>query len=396
MATDLRDWCALDLTGCNDNAGIVQDAFDQTASCGEELHIPSGKIAIGCKISMPHSLRVVGPGSKGLWRDGGDEYPDAVFYITHDGVGFEAKGNGSARSMRGISTLRTQPEATSAAYNPANNGFDFDIVGAYDVSLSDINLINPTRGIRTTGDTETGQGCGRLSLTRIKGQPLYKGIELHNCYDVVWMDEVGFWPFWSNEDSVRRYMRTYGHMLYMCRVDNPKVGRIFGIGYRYTIRVGADENNPTLPGLPGGTVSKGYFDCVGGDSAGTVLQVESGAVCANLVFDKLYGHSGAGFMGIGDSYLLRDCGQRSYISVGNLELGQNRFSLVYQDGVSGVLLADRVKIYQWDLDNSGDAAFQNTPGNRMILGPIVRSGSNSPVFAASNAAGISSTFVLTQ
>lgn len=383
---DLRDWNGLDLTDTNDNASLLTAAFAAVAISGDTLWMPAGTIAAGSTVNLPAQAKIQGEGAMGSIYGGlaMASQKKTVLHFGHTGVGLLANAAYGAE-IRGITTYRTQP-APGAGWAPTAHDFDIKIVGSADVVLDGITILNGTKGILAIGDdTTTGAGCGRIKLRNIGGQPMNTGIELRNCYDVVWMDEIGFWPFWSNQADVRAYQRASGIAYNFFRLDNPKIGRMFSLGYLRTMAVSQGAAGVNFPAsLPAGSVSKGYIDTLGGDSTATVLQLNAGA-SPTMVIDKLYGHSGAGWAA--NSYLVRDSGTNSRVSIGHLELGQNIADMVLMDGAGGLIMAGRAKVYQWDMNTLGASAFNIGAGNKLVVGPIDKDATTSPLFTAA-AAGI--------
>jgi len=378
---DLRDWNGLDMTDTNDMSSLLSSALTAVAGTGDTLWIPAGTMALGSTVNIPAQAKVQGEGAMGSIYGGlaMASQKKTVLHFGHTGVGLLASSAFGAE-MRGLTTYRTQP-APGAGWAPTAHDFDIKIVGSADVVVEDITILNGTKGIQLIGDDSvggTGAGCGRVHLRHIGGQPMTTGIELRNCYDVIWMDEIGFWPYWSNDSNVRAYQRAAATAFRFYRADNPKVGRIFSIGYLRNLAFSLGAAGVNFPAsLPGGSCLRGYFDSVGGDSAATTLQIESGA-SPELVFDKIYGQSGLTWAA--NSYLLRDSGTNSRVSIGHLDLDLNMAELVYMDGTGGEIKVDRTKISRWDGNATGTVpAFNVTTGNRLNVGVLTKDSTAAPI-----------------
>jgi len=371
---DLRDWDGLDLTDTNDNASLLAAALVASGASGQTLHIPAGKFALGSEVVMPAFAKIQGEGRMSSIY-GGIAYVDqkaTILHIGHTGKGLTLTGPG-ARSIKGITTYRTQPTPSATiptAYTPTAHDFDIYMTAVQDVILDEIMLLNPTKGVCAIGDATLG-GNNRIDFGRIKGQPLSVGIELHHCYDVVFGENIQFWPYWTNNMNVRQHMRTNAKALSWSRVDGPAFGRVFSIGYRHGLFV---DNDATLGGsTPGGTVSKGRVEMLFADSAASALWIENTATGANLSFGAFYGQSGTEGAWTTDSYLVRDRGTNSRVDFGHLELVLAHNQMVNMDGTGGTMQADKVLIDRWDTGTLGAGAFvvQGT-NNRLSVGQVTR------------------------
>jgi len=88
---------------------------------------------------------------------------------------------------------------------------------------------------------------GRITLDRIYGQPIKQGIKVDNALDVVKINNIHFWPFWSGASEVKTYQLNNGTALISFRNDNPFYSNIFCLQYKNGIRF----SRSTIPQLPG-------------------------------------------------------------------------------------------------------------------------------------------------
>jgi len=384
---DLRDWSGLDLAGVNDNASLMNAALTATAGESVPLHVPSGDIVLGSMVSIPANASIIGTGPIGTIYQGDTlaNQKRTKFHIGHTGKGFQAFGAGT-RSFKGFTTYRDHA-APGVGWTPTTHDFDFDITdAAADIYFDEIVLLNPYKGIQTR------RGAVRVHFNRVRGQPLFSGLEIHQAYDVMWGDQIGFWPFWSNDPNVRQWVRTNGVAFRFFRVDNPKLGVMFGIGYHFTLELGFDADGG--PGLPGGSLSKGYINTLGGDSAAGVIHTIADSANVNLVIDKCYGHSGL----VGDwttnDHLIHDQGTNNRFSFGHLELGLQSSGnrLIAMRGTGGKLRASRAEFYRWDESAANNAALLVNAGNQITIDDYLTGstspGSTAPVVAHNAAGGV--------
>jgi hypothetical protein len=370
-------WFGVDFTGVANSATTVQAAINLAASLGAELYFPAGRVRLGSMISIPPSSRIVGPGKLAEYSAEGVTAKDMVFHIDHTGVGFQAKGRTGQRSIRGISTYRNQPVPGSGAFTPTANDWDFQFLGVYDVDMEDICLVNPTKGIQAAGDTTTGAGSGRIMLRRITGQPIQTGIQMRQCYDTNFLDEIEFWPFWNvTSTGLYNYIQANGVAIHFYRVDNPKIGRIFAFGYLQTMRVNGEPNDPTFPtSLPGGSVSKGYIDTLGCDATTCGILVDVDASNVNLTIDKFYAQ---GVSGISDLVIIH--GNLNRVVMGTFEAGVVAERIAFIN-TANILECSRAYLYQWDLGGGAANEAINVAGTFICSGEITKGiGSASPLF----------------
>lgn len=132
--------------------------------------------------------------------------------------------NGTAK-LQGFGIYRDQPDPTglaAGAWTPTVNGADINM-NSTDLTLLDLVLLNPTVGILVTA-------AGRLTATRIKGQPIDRGIDVVSATDTVSLNDFHWWPFWSNNAAVRDYQKKNTTGFKIGRCDNPHGSGLFTIG----------------------------------------------------------------------------------------------------------------------------------------------------------------------
>lgn len=286
QVADIRDWDGVDLTGANDEASIVQAAVTETSGLTNPVPVrfPGCKIALGTPITTYNGTIL-----EGTMKPGGSyDTKPTWFHITHTGVGFTNFDNTGAQRFSKFGTYRTQPVPGGGAYTPNANDFDFDWVGAQDITMEDVHLHNPTKAVQIRGRQTGAVNSGRITLKRITGQPLQEGIRATHCLDKVFWDEIDFWTYWSSNANVITYTRGNGSSFILGRMDNPKFGRLFSWGYQRGMII---NNQAAVGSLPTGTVSLLYAGCLGFDNCGVGLLVNSGANGATGTINGLYAAS---------------------------------------------------------------------------------------------------------
>src|SRR5207249_12191686 len=129
--------------------------------------------------------------------------------------------------IRDIAIRYCQPKPSGAGWAPRDYPYAIRL-RADDTYLHNIFLLNPTRGISVENPTGA---VGRVVLDRIWGQPLLAGIQIDDAKDVVTVNNVHFWPFWSQTDHISSYQMRNGHAIRSFRNDNPRFSNIFALGY---------------------------------------------------------------------------------------------------------------------------------------------------------------------
>lgn len=332
---DIRDWDAVDLTGANDEASIVQAAVDETADLTNPVPVryPGCKIALGTPITTKNGTVFEGP------MKGGGSYDTkaAWFHIAHTGVGFTNLDNLGAQRFSRINTYRTQPTPGGGAYTPTAHGFDFDFVGAQDITMEDVCLLNPTKAIQVRGNTVTGAASGRMNFRNITGQPLQEGFRLAHCLDCVYMDEVHWWPLWNGVNAqLAAYIKQNASAFILGRVDNAKWGRVFSYGY---YRAMLAIQTAASGSLPAGTV--GLFSCqtFGADDCSSALIVNSGTDGAVLNFGNFYAASNPTPLLSAENFIWT-LGDNARVNIGNLHGQYTSGALIGLNGTGNVVTAE--------------------------------------------------------
>ena len=93
------------------------------------------------------------------------------------------------------------------------------------VAVIDVLMVNPWNAV----DFGT-HPCGRHLISGLHGQPLHTGIFVDQCLDCGRIENVHFWPFWTNEPLVAT--RKTGTAFRFARTDWQMLTNIFCLGYQ--------------------------------------------------------------------------------------------------------------------------------------------------------------------
>ena len=50
----------------------------------------------------------------------------------------------------------------------------------------------------------------RFFISRVYGQPLHRGVDTSNMYDISRIEDVHFYSYWSEDDTLEAFMRANG------------------------------------------------------------------------------------------------------------------------------------------------------------------------------------------
>jgi hypothetical protein len=114
--------------------------------------------------------------------------------------------------------------------------------GGENVSIINVLLTNPYQGV----DFATNS-TARHFVRGLYGQPLFKGIWVDQCYDIGRIQDVHFWPFWSQDKRIVDFTTTNGTAYIFQRTDWEVVEDIFCWGYH----VGIEFSASTKGGMNG-------------------------------------------------------------------------------------------------------------------------------------------------
>ncbi|MHB1845843.1 MAG: hypothetical protein ACYCWW_13530 [Deltaproteobacteria bacterium] len=216
-------------SGCNPQA-IPNDGLDDSAAfnCaigklgagGGIVYVPAGTFDFSGAVTVPGDVSLVGTGFGS---------------ILHQLSGF----NGPVVLLQRRSQLhqlqfqQDQP-APGSGWAPTQYDFQIKVTGD-DVIVEDLLLYNPYQGILVSNP---GGTIGRTLISDIRGQPLAVGIQIDDDEDVIHIEKIHFWPFYSNDPAVTGWTLANGIAINSLRDDNPQMDQLFFYGYSDGIHFG--------------------------------------------------------------------------------------------------------------------------------------------------------------
>lgn len=205
--------------GMTDDTKAVQAALDACAADGGTVLLPSGRYLIGGHLVVPPYVTLRGTFSA----------PAATSHTTGTILlAFEGRGNVHAEpfiTLNRCSTLRGlqvfYPEQEPENITP----YPWCVRGYGDnIAIRDVLLINPYLGV----DFGTFP-AGRHWINGLYGQALKTGLFVDKCLDVGRVENVHFWPFWS--ETAMKWSRQHGTAFVIAKTDWQYMTNCFCISY---------------------------------------------------------------------------------------------------------------------------------------------------------------------
>ena len=275
-------------------------------------------------------------------------------FFDHAGIGiliYQVSGT----TIDGISTRRNQPTPTSG-WTP--NALDFDIVvtASNDTTIQNCLIRNATKGIRGYSI-----GYGRLNLFNIKMQAFDIGIEIDEVFDVVRLNNIHIWPFWSVDSNVTTYTKTNLIGINSLRNDNPNIVNIFTWGAKYGIRCGSGGG--VSPFTSRALIVNAGFDNVGDNGAGLFID-------ANLTSVQI--ENSYSFDGLNGIYIAAN---NTRLTVSNFRSSANKASGIAVAGSGNKVQLSTITIDGFNTNNTaGTTAILAVTNNEVFVdGKIIAS-----------------------
>ncbi len=216
-----------------DDTPAFQRALDDVSRKGGGIvYVPAGTYLIATHLTIPAGTTLMGvarapqtydpkqPGSLLLAVEGAGN-PDGPALITLAGPN---------STLEGISILYPHQQASE---HPIPYPWTIRGGGGNNVALVNVLLVNPYQAVDFATHT-----AARHFIDGLYGQPLYRGIQVDQCYDIGRIKDVHFWPFWSLNKDLIRFTTRHAIAYTFDRTDWEVVENIFCWGYHVGIRFG--------------------------------------------------------------------------------------------------------------------------------------------------------------
>lgn len=335
-----------------DDTAAFQAAIDyiKASGGGYALYVPEGTYRLTSRLLIDAAIRMVGEGCSPYVTTPGTRGNGSWLYFDHTGKGLQVDGTAALSGIQfeKLGTFRNQPTPGSG-WTPTAHDYDIYADNA-DVTLDDIVLLNPTKGVKVANTN-----YGRLTIKRLRGQPLQIGIDIDECYDLPQINNVHFWPYWKDDTNVHTYTLANLDAIYLRRVDNPQLVNIFTIFARSGIRV-------TKSAV--GSVSKLHVSNADFDRGKYGIWVDSTVVVADGQFENITSQGETGLNGSIGIYLQ---GTNTSFYFGNYSSAYSWFNAVRVEGTGNRVTFAAAKANQYDRAVLNYPAFEAATGNWLIF-----------------------------
>lgn len=330
--------------GSTDDTAAFQNAINTVVSTTYGLFIPSGVYRLTSTLLVSSALRLHGTGGSPYITNTGNRGLGSWLFFDHTGKGISVDGTGmlSGVMFEKLGTFRTQPTPT-VGWTPTAHDFDISIDNA-DVTIDDVILLNPTKGIKLFNTQ-----AGRVTIKRLRGQPLQIGIDLDECYDLPQISNVHFWPYWQDNPNVHAY--TLGNLdaIFLRRVDNPQLLNLFTIFARAGVRITQSA---------AGTVSKLLLANADFDRGAYGIWVDS--TVTGITSSKISNVSAYGETGLAGSKGLFIQGSNVILSLDNCSFDNSNQNAIRLEGSGNFVGVGNLTVNSYDQSLAGFAAFECT------------------------------------
>jgi hypothetical protein len=222
--------------GVTDDTAAFQNALNEVGSAGGGVvFAPTGNFLIKTHLSVPAYTSLVGvfqappafsqdKGTTLLAVDGAGATTGKVFIQLV----------GPSSTLEGVAVFYPNQTMTNppVPYPPAIRGgvpAPQRTKWADNLAIKDVLLVNPYTGV----DVSTFP-CGRHLIQGLYGQPLSRGIQIDQCFDIGRIKDVHFWNFWTRGNGtlpVEQYIANNATAFLFYRSDWEVVEDIFAWGY---------------------------------------------------------------------------------------------------------------------------------------------------------------------
>lgn len=189
--------------GKTDDAHAFQKALDRVgAEGGGIVFVPTGRYLIKSHLSIPAGTSLVGVGRAPLTYS--RDVPGSTLLAVEgagstDGPAFVTL-RGPNSTIEGITIFYPHQ---IIADNPIPYPWTIRGGGGENVSILNVLLVNPYQAVDFGSNL-----AARHYIRGLYGQPLSKGIWIDQCYDIGRIQDVHFWPFWTQDKHIVNFTST--------------------------------------------------------------------------------------------------------------------------------------------------------------------------------------------
>jgi hypothetical protein len=347
-----------DPTGVADSGPAWQAAYNATAGKTDCVFVPAGTYRINTQVSMtgnPPCFRGVKPNTA---QSGGTKTGTWIHITSTSLQPFSLSGNSVAGrgGFFDMGFYNDQP-APSTGFVPTAYQYPFVINGGVqDLVFRGLMFYNTTHCISITT-------TGRVTVEDVSGQPLGTCLNYDNDLDIVYLDHIHLWPFWSSDANVWQYTQQNVDPIVFQRADSPMIGRIFTFAYHSGIKFAASSNGVTtgfqIDDLQADAATYGIW-ITGNNTQGQIANYRGAAGS----------YSGTGFAAGSESY--RDESSNSDVMIANFQSFSSNESAVHMLAVSNLRIGN-MEVYNCNGNNDGSSAVKMAAAGVIAIGnlPVV-------------------------
>lgn len=357
--------------GVTDDTSAIQAAINFVKSSGitYSLYLPEGVYKTTSKLNIDSALRIVGEGCSPYVTNTGNRGGGSWLYFAHTGRGISVDGTGmlSGIVFENFGTFRDQP-IPAPGWVPTAHDYDIWVDNA-DVTLDEITLLNPTKGFKLSNTQ-----AGRLTIKRLRGQPLQIGIDIDECYDLPQITNVHFWPYWQDNANVHAYTMSNLDAIYLRRVDNPQITNAFTIFARAGVRITQSA---------AGSVSKLLLANSDFDRGAFGIWVDS--TVTSMTATKVVNFSCFGETGLSGSKAIFIQGSNCSLQLENIGAENHNQNAIRVEGTGNFVSVGNADLFNWNRSGSGFPAIEAANGNTIQLAqpPRTTGGGGAAVYGTS-------------
>jgi len=339
--------------GKADNTAAFQKALDAASgNGGGTVYAPRGTYFFSGHLNVPKAVTLKGcwesvPSHVGI-RDAGFPKPTdegTTFLVTEnkgkeEGTAFITLNNNS--TLKGV--VIYYPEQNPAE-EPAPYPWAIAMRGKNPAVLA-VELLNPYNGIDAMHNE-------RHLIRDVQGQPLRRGIEVDDIYDIGRIENVHFNPWWSMQPRLFEWQHKNGEAFIIGRSDWQYVFNTFCFGYKIGYKF-----IQTKAG-----VCNGNFLGIGADDCFTALVVENSAPMALLISNGEF----VSFHGPDPTMVRVEATNSGSVRFVNCAFWGPCNQIAKISGKGTVGFSDCTFV-QWDHKKEGRAAIQAEAGTLLVRG----------------------------
>ncbi len=335
---------------------------------GKKIFAPAGIYRFNAAVTIDASVSIEGEGWQPYKLYPGGTIPSTRgggtwFHITHTNAPLfnivrPSGGRCSGVFLKSFGMFQDHP-AIGVGWAPTIYDFCIKATSVDDVFCESLYFHGCYRAVQMTGSLSLP--AGRLRCKQILGQVFSLGIDLDFSVDVSVLDDIHFWPFWSDNANVLKWQRTNGTAIRSARNDNAKFSNIFAYGYRTGLLMTGTAGVGVTSRLLANNL--GFDDCPRGfhftsAGAGGTASFSDCYVAANPV---AYGggEPNADLMIVeGINYIIR---------FSNLRLSNSQANAVFVNAAGCDVMFVNSWFDQWNISGAGFAGINVAAGSNARL-----------------------------